>query len=82
MGLDMNSVYSRLGGQVGDFESQLNGAIGGGQADDMQSLLMMQYHDRRDQPVLGVIGDRVPPPIILDRRTRGAISCLQIAPTP
>jgi hypothetical protein len=47
MGLDMNSVFSRLGGQVGSFESQLNGAIGGGQADDMQSLLQMQYQLQR-----------------------------------
>ena len=47
MGLNLNSVYSRLGGQVGGFESQLNGALGGGQADDMQSLLMTQYQLQR-----------------------------------
>jgi len=47
MGLDMGSVYSRLGGQVGSFESQLGGTIGGGQADDMQSLMQMQYQLQR-----------------------------------
>ena len=47
MGLDMNSVFSRLGGQVGGFESQLNGSLGSGQADDMQSLLQMQYQLQR-----------------------------------
>ena len=43
MGLDLNSVFSRLGGQVGGYESALNGSMGGGQSNDMQSLLMMQY---------------------------------------
>jgi hypothetical protein len=47
MGLNMNSVLSRLGGQVGGFESELNGAMGGGQSDDMQSLLNMQYQLQR-----------------------------------
>jgi Type III secretion needle MxiH, YscF, SsaG, EprI, PscF, EscF len=47
MGLNLNSVYSRLGGQVGGFESELNGALGGGQADDMQSLLNTQYQLQR-----------------------------------
>ena len=43
MGLDMNSLFSRLGGQVGNYESQLGSSLGGGQGQDMQSLLMMQY---------------------------------------
>ena len=43
MGLDMNSVFSRLGSQVGGYESALNGSMGGNQSNDMQSLLMMQY---------------------------------------
>jgi hypothetical protein len=43
MGLDLNSVFSRLGSQVGGLESNLNGALGGGQSNDMQSLLQMQY---------------------------------------
>jgi len=43
MGLDLNGVMSRLGGQVGGIESQLNGAMNGGQGQDMQSLLNMQY---------------------------------------
>jgi hypothetical protein len=47
MGLDMNSVFSRLGGQVGGMESDLNGALGGGQGMDMQSLMMMQYELER-----------------------------------
>jgi hypothetical protein len=47
MGLDMNSVFSRLGGQAGGIESDLNSALGGGQSDDMQSLLMMQYQLER-----------------------------------
>jgi len=47
MGLDMGSVYSRLGGQVGSVESQLGGTIGGGQADDMQSLMQMQLQIQR-----------------------------------
>ena len=47
MGLDLNSVFSRLGGQVGGYESALNGAMGGGQSNDMQSLMMMQYQMQR-----------------------------------
>jgi hypothetical protein len=47
MGLNIGSVYSRLGGQVGSMESQLGGALGGGQSDDMQSLMMMQYQMQR-----------------------------------
>jgi hypothetical protein len=43
MGLDMNSLFSRLGGQVGNYESQLGSSLGGGGGTDMQSLLMMQY---------------------------------------
>ena len=43
MGLDMNSLFSRLGGQVGGFESQLNGSLGSGQGMDMQSLMNMQF---------------------------------------
>lgn len=47
MGLDMGSVFSRLGGQVGSVESQLGGSMGSGQSDDMQTLLMMQYQIQR-----------------------------------
>ena len=44
MGLDMNSLFSRLGGQVGNYESQLGSSLGDGQGGtSMQSLLMMQY---------------------------------------
>ena len=43
MGLDMNSLFSRLGGQVGNYESQLGSSLGDGQGTSMQSLLMMQY---------------------------------------
>ena len=43
MGLDMNSLFSRLGGQVGNYESQLGSSLGGGQGTSMQSLLQMQY---------------------------------------
>jgi type III secretion apparatus needle protein len=47
MGLDMNSIFSRLGGQVGGLESQLNSALGSGQADDPQSLIAMQMQLQR-----------------------------------
>jgi hypothetical protein len=43
MGLDMNSLFSRLGGQVGNYESQLGSSLGDGQGTSMQSLLQMQY---------------------------------------
>jgi hypothetical protein len=47
MGLNLNSVFSRLGSQVGGFESQLGASMGGGQDQDMQSLLQMQYQLQR-----------------------------------